>query len=596
MTSDDPEEPGTSSSNEHSTTKIYDQYDLNGISPQDFELLLELAPADQKPEPLTCDAETSAHPRLTDGRSAVLSAIKHYVIGHEFNRDPSASHTTSQRRAFERNVYDYARAQGLGKKEALSEVHTARIICGAPQNDSDDSSFGPEVDDTSDILVGLATTTSSYEDLQKEGKKGVADNRSQIQPRAHGGRRRSQNASKTVGGDQNAAEIRNAIAGADQVGKGTSQAAHVDATRSQVREARRLTASVTVTESQSSRRKRKRSDIEAAGDTANQSSRGAKKSKHFQQLSKEHANTEQSQTSSDHDQGAMKVDNIHEKDAEKPPTSASATNTGKGIKRQAKMKRRREKRAIKSNASLPSATEKLEEGRTSVEDVKQLPLTKVVATNRMKSEPSPPAEKKKRNRRKSKDGDSESKVIAGASESTQERTANTTELGPNDPKSEHEPQENFLRANMRNPQECTATADTPRELADEKGKQCEFIEKLDALKRFSNEKQVQLYDDGKYDHADKQTKEELKDLKEEKTRMEETKVDNAKIDRFSREKETKSSRKDKVKKDPGLKVENSGGVDTSQGGEMKSAGTRTKRTKRDAEKQEVSHNTQVDFQ
>ena len=65
------------------------------------------------------------------------------------------SFTTSQRRTFLRDVYDYARALGLDKKEARQQTIKAREICGEDEYNTDVSALENEIDDSESILSSL---------------------------------------------------------------------------------------------------------------------------------------------------------------------------------------------------------------------------------------------------------------------------------------------------------------------------------------------------------------------------------------------------------------------------------------------------------
>ena len=65
------------------------------------------------------------------------------------------SFTTSQRRTFLRDVYDYARSLGLDKKEAKQQTIKAREICGEDEYNTDVSALENEIDDSELILSRL---------------------------------------------------------------------------------------------------------------------------------------------------------------------------------------------------------------------------------------------------------------------------------------------------------------------------------------------------------------------------------------------------------------------------------------------------------
>ena len=90
-----------------------------------------------------------------------LKQVNHFVRSHSFIQQSLKGHTTSQRRAFERDVYDYARGVGLPKDDARKEVRKARGFCGELDHDSDVSVLGDEVDDSAVIITQLATRALS---------------------------------------------------------------------------------------------------------------------------------------------------------------------------------------------------------------------------------------------------------------------------------------------------------------------------------------------------------------------------------------------------------------------------------------------------
>lgn len=76
--------------------------------------------------------------------------------------------TTSDRRRFERDVYDFGRSLGLSKAHTIEELHKARMFCGEGDYDSDNSAWGDEVDDslvTLDKLSNLVVPTSTSVEL-----------------------------------------------------------------------------------------------------------------------------------------------------------------------------------------------------------------------------------------------------------------------------------------------------------------------------------------------------------------------------------------------------------------------------------------------
>lgn len=118
-------------------------------------------------------ASTSAtKPDVLAAKSINLFIRRHLFFAHQ-----SLSHyTTSERRRFERDVYDYARAQGLPKAQAKAQRIKAREMCGEEEYDSDNSALGDEVDDSVDVLQSLAASvvkSTSSEVLPSIESKGA---------------------------------------------------------------------------------------------------------------------------------------------------------------------------------------------------------------------------------------------------------------------------------------------------------------------------------------------------------------------------------------------------------------------------------------
>ena len=106
----------------------------------------------------------------------LLKRVNHFVRSHNFIQQSLQGHTTSQRRAFERDVYDYARGVGLPKDDARNEVRKARTFCGELDYDSDCSVLGDEADDSAAIITEVATRALSG--LQKTYKRATTSKRS----------------------------------------------------------------------------------------------------------------------------------------------------------------------------------------------------------------------------------------------------------------------------------------------------------------------------------------------------------------------------------------------------------------------------------
>ena len=88
---------------------------------------------------------------------SVAKSVNHFIRRHRFFTQQSLSqYTTSERRRFERDVYDFARAQGVPKPQAKAQTVKAREMCGEEEYDSENSALGDEVDDSQHILQRLS--------------------------------------------------------------------------------------------------------------------------------------------------------------------------------------------------------------------------------------------------------------------------------------------------------------------------------------------------------------------------------------------------------------------------------------------------------
>ncbi|KAL8714297.1 MAG: hypothetical protein Q9225_006591 [Loekoesia sp. 1 TL-2023] len=91
----------------------------------------------------------------------ILKCINHFARRHQFFTEQSFNkYTTSQRRNFERDVYDYARSIGLSKPQAKASIIDARRLCGEEDYHSDETRLDDdEVDDSSALLLTLPAST-----------------------------------------------------------------------------------------------------------------------------------------------------------------------------------------------------------------------------------------------------------------------------------------------------------------------------------------------------------------------------------------------------------------------------------------------------
>ena len=119
--------------------------------------------------------------------SSALKAVNLYIRQHPFLQLSLGTFTTSQRRSFERNVYDYSRSLSLSTRDAKLEVKKARGICGDLAEDDNQSALDGEIDDSDkirdqllgrdDSLIGFTIGTkkvlgtSLMDDLSKDRKQ-----------------------------------------------------------------------------------------------------------------------------------------------------------------------------------------------------------------------------------------------------------------------------------------------------------------------------------------------------------------------------------------------------------------------------------------
>ncbi|KAL9597454.1 MAG: hypothetical protein Q9219_005146 [cf. Caloplaca sp. 3 TL-2023] len=87
--------------------------------------------------------------------------IDHFLQRHDFvTKQLFTQYTTSQRRSFERDIYDYARCIGLSSYQAQISVQHAREQCGEKEYDSDNTRLGEdEIDDSSPPLLRPPAST-----------------------------------------------------------------------------------------------------------------------------------------------------------------------------------------------------------------------------------------------------------------------------------------------------------------------------------------------------------------------------------------------------------------------------------------------------
>jgi len=686
-------ETNPGNNDDDSGMQLYDQYDLTAFSKEDFDMLLHLAPSDQIPEIMTSEIEADDPLDLPNRLKAVHKDVNRYVLSHEFVRNSDVTHTISERRAFERNVYDYARAKGVTNQLARDEVRRARMRCGERDYDTDDTSLGLEIDDTMEILEDLARTTIHPDPGQltlSQTNNAPEQEHQKTQPRGKKRRRKSQAEGKQVAGAQDSR------ADGEQSHKDKHEKVRSASNKLEGKEISTSTSPCPDAESRHVRKKRKRQDVKAGNGTLDQSSK-KKRARHPPHTNNERSTIGQRPNNANDDpvikqvaagiapsQAMANVQNQatfqaneqamlsavrEEKEPNEPDNTLVTTGeVQKALKREKKRKRRREKQDAESKSiphgettnsegpqppangeGLNSATKtsasitvedvakaakethkaenmarKVEKRKKRAEQAKQkeqimehhhsmelpknvVPALGVEAFSKTATESSdalPKTEEhrlasadsaaaKKRKKRKSVANEDSNETAVGTFPGNHDDIVPPKEIGPNDPKSQEEAHRNFMRSNEHDPQEHVLTPDkTPKEVQEAGEKQSRFVEKLGALKRFSNEKQIQLYEDGRYDNADKQTKDNLKDLKEEQRAIKEMVGSHPKVGNGLEEKQEKSPKKTKAKAEKAPKTEEDKTQGRSEMGEPTPSDAKVKKKrKRDQVKQETSSHT-----
>ena len=115
--------------------------------------------------------------------------INLFIRKHPFLEKSLSTFTKSERRQFERNVYDFGRGLGLKRPEARKYVTKVREFCGEEQCESEASALRDEIDDSAAILNGLSTTNSpepvilhATQDPQTRQSKGSLKSHSKSSP------------------------------------------------------------------------------------------------------------------------------------------------------------------------------------------------------------------------------------------------------------------------------------------------------------------------------------------------------------------------------------------------------------------------------
>ena len=137
----------------------------DALIPKKVAASIRKAPSELPPKIIKW-LEHTANPVAGPGRNghtqpSITKQMNHYIRKHPFFQKSLAVVTKSERRQFERNVYDFARGLGLKKSEARRHVVKAREFCGEEQSDSDSTSFEGEIDDSRWILESCSSLNES---------------------------------------------------------------------------------------------------------------------------------------------------------------------------------------------------------------------------------------------------------------------------------------------------------------------------------------------------------------------------------------------------------------------------------------------------
>lgn len=166
----------------------YDDFSLEGVSPEELKLWSKLAPAGQKLEDISSSPTRKRHDSSVFKRTLFaavygtttwsstdtyhtgkskpakdlrLTQLNRFLRQHEFFvRSSFAKFTSSKRRAFERDVSTFAETLNLPEKVAKEEISKARKFCREDLSNCDDSAWFDEFDD-SNISVSLGSRATS---------------------------------------------------------------------------------------------------------------------------------------------------------------------------------------------------------------------------------------------------------------------------------------------------------------------------------------------------------------------------------------------------------------------------------------------------
>lgn len=527
--------------------------------------------------------------------------VNHFIRRHPFLQTSLVSHTTSERRGFERDIYDYARGLGLSTSAAHKEVLKGRAFCGEEDYNSDDTALGDEVDDSAVTMRRLSTpAVSRLEHLQSDQMTDVLAIAKAPRERK---RRKKQS---TVDPPANTkaedvvmeAEVSAAQRETIQVPQGRSKSSEDTSSKFFPKECelgkkrKRETADRANVQAKKKPKKETRKqksnkvdDQAPASGQVDQAVSSADSISNVESRSKDRDILVNTHATADDDVEEMK-------DADTMNNKSEVTANGKNREKRKKRKGKSKGPEAPTMAESTNAAESLgnvvatDEGsdydapatakdstshaineslqeQESLASVKPavpsdeggsnltVDLVAIRAARKLrKQERRRAGEKTAKGAREKEDAAAVVLPVAKINEpdkiqtdfddhpinqitgllapSVNElmgiprpndergrgRAEHTAAHGPNDPKSTTEARRNLLMTAERDPIEHGITVNTNHEQHLTRTKKSEdLVAQLDALKDFSNKKQVELFDQGHFSHADKQTKDDLKEIK-----------------------------------------------------------------------------------
>ncbi|KAL2037071.1 hypothetical protein N7G274_010198 [Stereocaulon virgatum] len=142
-----------------------EEFDLAGFTADEIKAYNSMAePGQRLQDAMTPRKVTSSIPKPAkysnqDQKTLPIPRqINLFVRKHSFLEKSLSIFTKSERRQFERNVYDFGRSLGLRKPEARKYVVKAREFCGEEEYDSDVSALEGEIDDSATTIDRLPRT------------------------------------------------------------------------------------------------------------------------------------------------------------------------------------------------------------------------------------------------------------------------------------------------------------------------------------------------------------------------------------------------------------------------------------------------------